>query len=203
VVDQAFYLGINDNFGDSQTNAPFDPIVFDLYDTWTNAHGRRDDERRAVARGQKLFNTKTIKIRGVAGINDNPDFGNAPVIAGTCTSCHNSPNAGNHSVSLPLDIGLADASRRTKDMPLYTLRHKVTKQIKKTTDPGRAMITGRWQDVSKFKGPILRALAARAPYFHNGSAANLAEVVEFYNDRFEIGLTRREKKDLVAFLRTL
>ena len=66
-----------------------------------------------------------------------------------------------------------------------------------------AMITGRWQDVSKFKGPILRALATRAPYFHNGSAANLAEVVEFYNDRFQMGLTRREKKDLVAFLRTL
>ena len=203
VIDQTFYLGINDNFGDSQTNAPFDPIVFDLYDSWTNAQGRRDDERRAVARGQKLFNTKTINIRGVAGINDNPAFGSPQSLAGTCTSCHNSPNAGNHSVSLPLDIGLADASRRTSDMPLYTLRHKVTKQIKKTTDPGRALVTGRWQDVSKFKGPILRALATRAPYFHNGSAKDLGAAVDFYDDRFQIGLTRHEKKDLVAFLRTL
>ena len=68
---------------------------------------------------------------------------------------------------------------------------------------GRAMITGKWADVGKFKGPILRALAARAPYFHNGFAATLDEVIEFYDTRFNIGLTAREKADLVAFLRAL
>jgi cytochrome c peroxidase len=65
------------------------------------------------------------------------------------------------------------------------------------------MITGKWADVNKFKGPILRALAARAPYFHNGSAATLEEVVQFYDTRFNIGFTAREKADLVAFLRAL
>ena len=65
------------------------------------------------------------------------------------------------------------------------------------------MITGKWADVSKFKGPILRALAARAPYFHNGSAATLEDVVQFYDKRFNIGLTAQEKADLVAFLRAL
>src|SRR6185295_12618926 len=76
VADQAFYLGINDNFGDSQTHAPFDAVVFDLYDSWTNLrHDRRADDRRAVARGQALFNNKRINISGVAGINDNPAFG--------------------------------------------------------------------------------------------------------------------------------
>jgi cytochrome c peroxidase len=65
------------------------------------------------------------------------------------------------------------------------------------------MITGRWADVNKFKGPVLRALAARAPYFHNGSAATLSDVVEFYNRRFSIGLTPQQKSDLVAFLRSL
>ena len=65
------------------------------------------------------------------------------------------------------------------------------------------MITGKWADIGKFMGPILRALAARAPYFHNGSAATLEEVVEFYEARFNIGLTAREKADLVAFLRAL
>jgi len=44
---------------------------------------------------------------------------------------------------------------------------------------------------------------ARAPYFHNGSAATLEEVVGFYEKRFNIGLTPREKADLVAFLRAL
>ena len=53
------------------------------------------------------------------------------------------------------------------------------------------------------RAPILRALAARAPYFHNGSAATLEEVVQFYEDRFNIGLTKREKEDLAAFLRAL
>ena len=68
-----------------------------------------------------------------------------------------------------------------------------------TTDPGRAMVTGKWNDVSRVKGPILQALAPRAPYFHNGSAATLEDVVDFYNTRFAIGLTDQEKADLVAF----
>ena len=35
---------------------------------------------------------------------------------------------------------------------------------------------------------ILRGLAARPPYFHNGLAADLNAVVDFYNERFAIGL---------------
>ena len=57
--------------------------------------------------------------------------------------------------------------------------------------------------MSKFKGPVLRAVAARAPYFHNGSAATLREVVEFYDRRFDIGFSVQEKRDLIAFLRSL
>jgi cytochrome c peroxidase len=50
---------------------------------------------------------------------------------------------------------------------------------------------------------MLRGLAARAPYFHNGSAATLKEAVEFYNIRFSIGLTHHEIADLAAFLSAL
>ena len=71
------------------------------------------------------------------------------------------------------------------------------------TDLGRALITGRCADVGKVKGPILRGLAARAPYFHNGSAASFDDVVNFYDQRFGIGFTDQEKADLVAFLQTL
>src|SRR5204863_10161714 len=99
-------------------------------------------------------------------------------------------------------IGVADPSRAPYG-PVYTLRNIRTGTRVTTTDPGRAMITGKWSDIGKFKGPILRGLAARAPYFHNGSAATLEEAVEFYDDRFHIGLTRREKEDLAAFLRAL
>jgi cytochrome c peroxidase len=72
-----------------------------------------------------------------------------------------------------------------------------------TTDPGRAMISGRWADIGRFKGPVLRALSARAPYFHNGSAATFDEVIDFYENRFHIGLTPQERADLIAFLRSL
>ena len=51
--------------------------------------------------------------------------------------------------------------------------------------------------------PTLRGLAARAPYFHNGSAATLDDVVTFYDTRFAIRLTPGERADLVAFLRAL
>ncbi|MGH9706397.1 MAG: hypothetical protein ACRD5R_06535, partial [Candidatus Acidiferrales bacterium] len=58
-------------------------------------------------------------------------------------------------------------------------------------------------DVGRGKGLILRGLAARAPYFHNGAAATLDEVVDFYDVRFQMLLTPEEKRDLVAFLKSL
>ena len=64
-------------------------------------------------------------------------------------------------------------------------------------------ITGQWADIGKFKGPVLRALAARAPYFHNGSASSLDAVLDFYETRFKLGLTPGERADVLAFLRAL
>lgn len=176
-----------------------------LYDSWNrfkttkSTHGTKS-ARAAIARGQALFNSKPILIKGVKGINDDLAVS---VLPGTCTTCHNTPNSGNHSTPMPLDIGIADESRRTPDMPLYTLKNKTTGEIVKTTDPGRALLTGKWKDIGRFKGPILRSVASRPPYFHDGSAPDLQSVVEFYNNRFSIGLTEREKADLVAFLAAL
>ena len=104
---------------------------------------------------------------------------------------------------LPIDIGLTDEQFRAPDMPLYTLRNRGTGQLRKTSDPGRALLTGKWKDIGKFKGPVLRGLAARAPYFHNGLAADLGAAVDFYDTRFSIGFTDHEKADLVAFLEAL
>ncbi len=207
LVAQASYFGINDVVsGDYQTAAAFNPVVFSVYDAWTGltadpgSDPRIAEARQAVARGQLLFNTKAIQIKDVKGINDDLSVA---VLPGTCTTCHDNPNAGNHSIPAPLDIGVADASRRTPDMPLYQLRNKTTGEVVATTDPGRALITGKWKDIGRFKGPTLRAVATRAPYFHNGSAADLDAVVDFYNTRFQIVLTQQEHDDLVAFLRTL
>jgi cytochrome c peroxidase len=203
ILAQPFYIGINDNLGDSRTGAPFSPDVFTIYDAWTEASGAHADARRAVARGQALFNTRPIAIAGVSGINDEAAFGKPAVLTGTCTTCHDTPNGGNHSVIAPLDIGLVDEAHRTPDMPLYTLRNKTTGEIARVTDPGRAMISGKWSHIGRFKGPMLRDLAARAPYFHNGFAADLGAVADFYDARFTIGLTAQDKADLVAFLRSL
>jgi cytochrome c peroxidase len=87
-----------------------------------------------------------------------------------------------------------------KDFRIFDAINKLTVQA---TDPGRALITGKWTDIGKVKGPILRALASRAPYFHNGSAATLADVIVFYDMHFNIGFTPREKADLIAFLNSL
>jgi cytochrome c peroxidase len=220
---RTFAFGVNDPLGCDPTGANcnpaaahFDPIVFTEFDAWAGFKGEgRSVARAAVARGQALFNTLAIPIRGVSGIND--DFGVA-VVVGTCTTCHDTPHAGDHSVPAPLDIGVAappvsiadggdGVHNRFRlpvgDMPVYTLRKKKGHEIKVVTDPGRALITGRWKDVGRFKGPILRGLAGRAPYFHNGSAATLADVVNFYDTRFELTLSDQQKADLIAFLRSL
>ena len=201
---QPFFIGINDPLGQNPTGAAFDPRAFTLFDAWApstaSSHAPYAGARAAVARGQALFNTHPIEITGVSGLNDELHVAS---IAGTCTTCHDSPNVGNHSVKAPLNIGLTDADQRTPDMPLYTLRNVRTGDVTQTTDPGRAMVTGKWKDIGRFKGPILRGLAARAPYFHNGFAATLHDVVNFYDRRFNMGLTDADKADLVAFLRAL
>jgi cytochrome c peroxidase len=213
---QNFFVGINDPLGGNPRGDAFTPKIFDLYGAWATASDEDDDlrswfreheERRraaraSIARGEALFNSKPIDIRNVAGLND--DLGMAS-ISGTCGTCHDSPNVGNHSLPVPLNIGVADTDSPldVSYLPVFVLSNNATGEIKTTTDPGRALVTGLWKDVGKVKGPILRGLASRPPYFHNGSAASLSDVLDFYDKRFKIGFTEQEKADLIAFLNTL
>lgn len=206
---QPFFIGINDPVGMNPANAAFDSRAFTIFNPWA-AHAGPDGEmvaeaRRAIARGEAIFDTRPIAISGVAGLN-NTTFASGVSVGdhyvGTCSTCHDSPNAGSHSIKAPLDIGVADPANAPY-LPVYTLRNIATGDTVSTTDPGRAMITGKWADVGRFKGPVLRALAARAPYFHNGSAMTLADVVDFYDKRFTMGLTPQERADLIAFLNSL
>jgi cytochrome c peroxidase len=71
------------------------------------------------------------------------------------------------------------------------------------TDAGRGNVTGRWADLGRFKTPTLRALAARAPYFHNGGALTLEDVVRHYEKHLGFIFTDDERADLVAFLNAL
>jgi hypothetical protein len=89
---------------------------------------------------------------------------------------------------------------------------------KDLNDSGRYLFTKNKADIGKFKTPGLRNVAITAPYMHNGMFATLEEVVDYYNDPLKkipdaididtalqkpLGLTNQEKKDLVAFLKTL
>jgi cytochrome c peroxidase len=201
---QNFYIGINDPLGGNPTGAAFTPVVFTLFESWSGVKTKsaQDAARASIARGEQLFNSRTIHIQNVAGLNDDLAIADIP---GTCGTCHSSPNFGDHSVSLPLNIGVAnlDSPLDVSYLPVITLRNKATNQTVATTDPGRALVTGKWKDIGKLKGPVLRALASRAPYFHNGSGRTLMDVLNFYDTRFNMGLTAQEKADLVAFLNAL
>ncbi len=146
VTTPAFFVGINDPLGGNPQGTAFTPAIFNLFSAWTatpqTGHGHDDDgdddrhddrhgdgnaasRRESIARGQALFNSKAILIKGVAGLNDDL---NAVTIPGTCGTCHVSPNVGNHSVSAPLNIGVSDSSSSLslKYLPVIKLQNKVT-----------------------------------------------------------------------------
>src|SRR5438045_6097809 len=121
------------------------------------------DARAKISHGQELFN--------------NPNAGNGR----SCNGCHNSANSGTNFNDALFDIGAASAEARTPDLPLYTIRNRATGEERQLTDTGSGNVTGLWSDLGKFKTPTLRALSARAPYFHNGIAATLDDMVPHYS----------------------
>jgi cytochrome c peroxidase len=89
---------------------------------------------------------------------------------------------------------------------------------KEWNDSGRSVVSGKMEDVGKFKTSGLRNIAITAPYMHNGKFKTLMEVIDFYNEPDKLvpnsinrdtvlakpmGLTRAEKEDLEAFLISL
>jgi cytochrome c peroxidase len=151
-----------------------------------------------VTRGQTIFNSRPITITGVAGINDDISQGGLvpggiPSLTGTCGTCHDTPNVGNHSFPTPLNIGTGDFSATNPSQNMGRLDVSYLPQIsvcqlvngqpsndcKTTTDLGQALIDGQFAHAGMLKGPILRGVSARAPYFHNGSAQVVARRCEF------------------------
>jgi len=100
--------------------------------------------------------------------------------AGKCSSCHTGP------LLTDVDTRLHDPSEvvsepEPNDAPSYASR-SATKQYR--TAP-------------------LRALWQHPPYFHNGSAATLDDVVAMYNEKDSLGLSKQERADLVEYLKSL
>ena len=112
LVNQPFFITINSSVHPlvpaleqpgglvQPSDGQFTPALFDTFDAWAGLPSR--DPRAAVARGQAIFNSKLINITGVAGINDDVSTGGLvaggiPSLQGTCGTCHDTPNVGNHS----------------------------------------------------------------------------------------------------------
>ena len=215
---QNYYPGINDAFGQDPKGAKFNPVVFTLFQAW---EGSTNPAQASIARGEDIFNSAPMQITDVHGLNDNPALGSPAVIAGTCGTCHDAPNVGTHSLPLTMDIGTShviasetDAniigglqSLATPSLPVYQISGCTNAGgnavVYVTTDPGVALTTGQCADVNRMKVPGLRGLAARGPYFHNGSAANLGQVAQFYSTRFQMNLNPQQLVDLQNFLAAL
>jgi len=216
---QPFYVGINDIQGNDPITHTFTRKVFNIFDAW--AKGGDDDEgdddsgsasaaakqrkaRKSIFRGQEIFNFREFDISGVNGLND--VLGQS-VVKGTCSTCHNTPNVGGHSVIRFFDTGTANEDRCLADYPVMTLENKMTHEIRKVCDTGRAGAgfppTGHWKDVGAFRAPPLRGLASRSPYFHDGQGDSIDTVISFYEKRFNIKLNKRDRTDLGNFLEAL
>ena len=180
---------------------------------WDAGPGREPDGqaafRASVARGAALMQTRTIWIRDVYNFNTlgvgNPQKRN-------CVGCHNMAMTGLDVAPGYMDLGTTNwpHAEPNDELPLFKLTcsanarpHPYLGRVIYTHDPGRALVTGRCREIGAITMQQLRGLAARAPYFSNGSASTLREVIDIYDRRFDMRLTEQEKQDLVNFMGVL
>lgn len=204
--------GLGDNFG-----VP----LFRSFEMWRPAPGETQtqrDFRESVARGHDVFFIRPFYISDTAHINT---VGMGNPMKRTCATCHNSSMVGTDLSAGWVDVGTNNLpyarqsfenpwSDTKHELPLFKITchddarpHPFLGRVIYTQDPGRALISGRCVDVGSIVMGQFRGLAARAPYFSNGSAASLRDLVDFYDRRFNIGYTEQEKQDLTNFLSVL
>ena len=122
---------------------------------------------------RSLFRPPGRTLGGTGGLV----AGGIPSLQGTCGTCHDTPNVGNHSFATPLNIGTGDPDSSNPSANLGGLDISYlpsitvcktdpttglpTSNCKTTTDLGQALIDGNFDHVGKIKGPILRGLSAR------------------------------------------
>jgi hypothetical protein len=181
--------------------------------SWLDASASENTEQRAfresVARGAQSFATRTFLIWDSAGITS-MGFGNP--VRNTCAFCHNMQHTGLDVAPGQVDLGTTNEpfANASPELPLFKLTckdgrrpHPHLGRVVYTQDPGYALTTGRCTDIGKITIQQMRGLAARAPYFSNGSAHTLREIVDYYDRRYNIGYSEQEKQDLVNLMSVL
>lgn len=187
--------------------------VFGNFDGWKTRQPDETDEQReyreSVMRGYDLFLERPIWIRDTAHFNS---IGMGNPYKRNCTICHSLQLMGTDTTPGVLDIGVNNQPWATEmpELPLFKITcnkdappHPYLGREIVTHDPGRALITGRCADVGSLVMQPLRGLSGRPPFFSNGSAKDLAAVIDFYDERYEMKLTPQEKADFVNFLSVL
>lgn len=165
--------------------------------------------RASVIRGIDIFNNRTFLIADSAGLNS-MNFGNPT--RNTCSFCHNMTRTGMDVAPGQVDLGTTNEpfADPAPDLPLFKLTcdpkyppQPFLGRVVYTHDPGLALTTGKCADIGRITIQDMRGLAARAPYFSNGSAGTLRDVVDFYDRRYHIGFSEQDKEDLVHLLSVL
>lgn len=189
----------------------YDPVFGQFSAAWKG----NDHFRASVARGADLFMNRQFWLRDATHINS---IGLGNPVKRTCATCHNAQMTGQDLSAGWVDVGTNNYPTWTEpatwadtsELPVFKVTcsknadpHPYLGRVIYTTDPGRALISGKCNDVGSIVMQQLRGLAARAPYFANGSAKSLREVVDFYDRRFDMKLTDQEKVDLITFLGVL
>ena len=98
----------------------------------------------------------------------------------TCATCHSGPE-------------LTDANTRL---------HPVSDSMGEPEPPGVPSYASR-SATKMYRTAPLKGIWQHPPYFHNGTAATLEDVVNIYNDRRSLGLTSDQRADLVQYLKSL
>jgi hypothetical protein len=165
--------------------------------------------RQSVARGAELFTSRTFLVSDSAGIN-NMGFGNP--VRNPCAFCHNMQRTGMDTAPGQVDLGTTNLphANPSPELPLFKLtcdaRYAPQPHLGRvvyTQDPGYALTTGKCIDIGKVTMQSMRGMAARPPYFSNGSAQTLREIIDFYDRRYQMALTETEKQDLVNLMSAL
>jgi hypothetical protein len=195
--------------------------VFGLFDVWkdlSNSTGLSPTQREfreSVSRGSDIFMSRQFWIRDTANLTT---FGLGNPIKRSCATCHNARLTGMDLAPGFVDLGTNNyptwsepaVYSQSAELPVFKITcapsappHPFLGRVIYTTDPGRALISGKCIDVGSIVMQQFRGLAARAPYFANGSAKTLRELVDYYDRRFDMKLTEQEKRDLINFLSVL
>src|SRR5260370_15904728 len=201
--------------------------TFTLFEAWENLSPNNaiNMARLSIARGEKIFNTRTAvggHCSSCTGCHSVPNVGNNPSANFMIREGHDSPTilAGLKAAALASgDANATEEAQQIQDMidrasllPFYCLRPTSDTSgtpcgadavDKLTTDPARALVTGHIANTGAQKPPILRNLAVRPPFFHNGDAVDMQHLVTFYKFFLNMSLSQQDAQDLVNFLNAL